>query len=137
MRRGDMSIRPTSLLALSLLVASTASAQTALVFGVEDMLAVKTFAGGQSFAVAPGGRHVAYVVTDKDDEWNVQEPRPTGYVYVQTLAVGQAGAPRALTSGAVHSSFPVWSPDGKRLAFIREEQGHGRVVIWDSERDQM
>ena len=48
-----------------------------------------------------------------------------------------AGAPRALTSGAVHSSFPVWSPDGRRLAFIREEQGRGRAVVWDAERDQM
>src|SRR4029079_1293426 len=26
---------------------------------------------------------------------------------------------------------------GNRLAFVREEQGKGRVVIWDADRDQM
>ena len=31
----------------------------------------------------------------------------------------------------------MWSPDGRRLAFIREEKGTGRAVIWDAERDQM
>ena len=73
-----------------------------------------------------------------DDEWNVQEPRPTGLrVTCRRSAGGRPGAPRALTSGAAHSAFPVWSPDGRRLAFIREEQGRGRVVVWDAERDQM
>ena len=70
-----------------------------------------------------------------DDEWNVQEPRPTGHVVVQTIGTDRPGAPRALTIGASHSAFPVWSPDGRRLAFVREEQSGGRVVIWDAERD--
>jgi dipeptidyl aminopeptidase/acylaminoacyl peptidase len=115
-------------------VATPAIAQTPTRFTVEDMLGVRTFAGGQPIAVSSTGRWIAYVLTDMDDEWNVQEGRPTGYVFVQTLG-GQPGAPRALTSGAVHSSFPVWSPDGRRLAFIREEKGTGRVLIWDAERD--
>ena len=67
----------------------------------------------------------------------MQEPRPTGYVHVVALGGGRPASPRALTSGAVHSAFPVWSSDGRRLAFIREEKGQGRVVVWDSERDQM
>jgi dipeptidyl aminopeptidase/acylaminoacyl peptidase len=117
-----------------LMLAGAAGAQTVPVFGIDDMLAVRTFAGGQPIAVSPGGRRIAYVLTDRDDEWNIQEPRPTGHVYVQALA---GGAPRALTSGAAHSSFPVWSPDGRRLAFIREEQGRGQTIIWDVERDQM
>src|SRR6185436_10509378 len=117
--------------------AARARAQSGPVFTAEDMLAIRTFAGGQPVAVSSTGRWIAYVLTDKDDEWNVQEPRPTGYVNVQTLAGGRPGAPRALTSGAAHSAFPVWSPDGRRLAFIREEQGRGRLVVWDAERDQM
>lgn len=112
-------------------------AQPAPVFTTEDMLAVQTFAGGQPVAVSSTGRWIAYVLTDRADEWNVQEPRPTGHVYVQTLGAGTPGGARALTSGAVHSAFPVWSPDGTRLAFIREEQGKGRTVVWDAERDQL
>ena len=111
-------------LALSLCTrAERAGAQTGPVFTAEDMLAIRGFAGGQPVAVSSSGRWVAYVLTDRDDEWNVQEPRPTGYVHVQALGSGRPGAPRALTSGAAHSAFPVWSPDGRRLAFIREEQG--------------
>jgi dipeptidyl aminopeptidase/acylaminoacyl peptidase len=118
-------------------LAARARAQSGPVFTAEDMLAIRTFAGGQPVAVSSTGRWIAYVLTDRDDEWNVQEPRPTGHVNVQTLAGGMVGAPRALTSGAAHSAFPVWSPDGRRLAFIREEQGHGRAVVWDADRDQM
>jgi dipeptidyl aminopeptidase/acylaminoacyl peptidase len=113
-----------------------ARAQAGAVFTAEDMLQVRTFAGGQPLAVSSTGQWIAYVVTDQDDEWNVQEPRPTGHVVVQRLTSGRAGTPRALTSGAAHSAFPVWSPDGRRLAFVREEQGRGRAVIWDAERDQ-
>jgi dipeptidyl aminopeptidase/acylaminoacyl peptidase len=127
----------TSTAALLLLLIARASAQPAPVFTAEDMLAVRTFAGGQPVAISSTGRWIAYVLTDRDDEWNIQEPRPTGHVYVQPLGGGQGSRPRALTSAAVHSLFPVWSPDGRHLAFIREEQGGSRMVIWDAERDQM
>jgi dipeptidyl aminopeptidase/acylaminoacyl peptidase len=132
--------RPTFVAALVLslcTIAAPALAQPGPVFTAEDMLAVRTLAGGQPVAVSSTGRWIAYVLTDRDDEWNVQEPRPTGHVFVQTLAGGRPGTPRALTSGAAHSAFPVWSPDGRRLAFIREEQGRGRAMVWDAERDQL
>jgi dipeptidyl aminopeptidase/acylaminoacyl peptidase len=133
-----MRTRAVSMAALLLSIAVTrAEAQPGPVFTAEDMLAVRTLAGGQPIAVSPTGRWIAYVLTDMDDEWNIQEARPTGHVHVQALDGGRAGAPRALTAGKVHSAFPVWSPDGRRLAFIREEQGQGRLVIWDVERDPM
>src|SRR5436309_2846248 len=125
----------TGALALSL-ASSTVHAQTRTAFTPDDLLAMRSFAGGQAIAVSPNGRWVAYVLTDKDDDWNVQEPRPTGYVYVQPIG-GAPAAPRALTSGAVHSAYPAWSPDGKRLAFVREERDSGREVIWDAEKDQI
>src|SRR5438093_2868308 len=132
-----LTISSALILALMAMLAPRAIAQRGPVFTGEDMLAVRTFAAGQTIAVAPGGRRIAYVLTDRDDEWNVQEPRPTGHVYVQMVSDGRAGPPRALTAAAAHSAFPVWSPDGRRLAFIQEEQGHGQTVIWDAERDRM
>jgi Tol biopolymer transport system component len=124
-----------TVLALSI-APSSARAQSRPVFTPDDLLAVRTFAGGQPYAVSSNGRWIAYVVTDQADDWNVQEPRPTGHVFVQ--AVGGASAPpRALTTGGVHSAFPVWSPDGRRLAFVREEPDRSREIIWDAERDQM
>jgi dipeptidyl aminopeptidase/acylaminoacyl peptidase len=125
------------LILLLFTLAAHPRAQSGPVFTAEDMLAIRTFAGGQPVAVSSTGRWIAYVVTDRDDEWNVQEPRPTGHVHVQTLAGGRPVAPRALTSGAAHSAFPVWSPDGRRLAFIREDLGRGRAMVWDAERDQV
>jgi dipeptidyl aminopeptidase/acylaminoacyl peptidase len=115
---------------------SAVIAQTRAVMTPEDVLAVQSFAGGQPIAVSSTGRWIAYVVTDRNEDWNVQEPRPTGHVFVQTLG-DKPGPPRALTTGAAHSAFPVWSPDGTRLAFVREEQGRGREVVWDAARDQM
>ena len=120
---------------LAVVLASPVAAQSPARFTVEDMLAIRTFAGGQPVAVSSTGRWIAYVLTDLDDEWNMQEGRPTGYVFVQTLGA-QPGTPRALTTGAGTLVFPVWSPDGRRLAFIREEKGRGRAVIWDAERDR-
>ena len=133
----NLTISTALLVALIAMLSLRAIAQRGPVFTAEDMLAVRTFAGGQPIAVSSNGRWIAYVLADPDDEWNVQEPRPTGHVYVQTVSDGRAGPPRALTAGAAHSAFPVWSPDGRRLAFIREEQGHGQTLIWDAERDRM
>jgi len=99
-----------SLAALLLtLCAAPADAQIPPRFTVEEVLAVRTLAGGQPVAVSSTGRWIPYVLTDKDDEWNVQERRPTGHVYVQTLGAGQVGEPRVLSSGAAHSLLPVWS----------------------------
>src|SRR5437763_15650311 len=97
---------------LTLSCAAMAFAQAPPVFTAEDMLAVRTFAGGQPLAMSADGRWVAYVLTDGNDEWNIQEPRPTGHVVVQTIGGNRPGAPRARTSSTTHRSFAVWSPDG-------------------------
>ena len=78
--------RSTAALVLLLCARACDRRSPAPVFTAEDMLAIRTFAGGQPLAVSSTGRWIAYVLTDRDDEWNVQEPRPTGHVYVQALA---------------------------------------------------
>ena len=49
---------------IALSCAATVSAQLAPIFTSEDVLAVRTFAGGQPVAVSPSGRWVAYALTD-------------------------------------------------------------------------
>jgi dipeptidyl aminopeptidase/acylaminoacyl peptidase len=116
------------------LTASPGRAQSPA-FTFEDMLNVETFAAGQPIAISRDGNWIAYVSTDLDDEWNLLEPRPTGHLVVQRL--DRAGAVRMLTAGPVHASFPVWSPDGKRLAFYREEASGARLTVWNEESDEM
>ena len=87
---------------LTLSCATIAFAQAAPVFTTEDMLAVRTFAGGQPLAVSSDGRWVAYVLTDGADEWNIQEPRPTGHVVVQSLGSGRAGVEGVSAGGEGH-----------------------------------
>ena len=82
---------------LAVVLASPVAAQSPPRFTVEDMLGVRTLAGGQPISVSSTGRWIAYVLTDMDDEWNIQEGRPTGYVFVQPLGA-QPGTPRALTA---------------------------------------
>jgi len=122
----------------TVLVASgaRATAQRAPVFTVDDVLGVRTFAGGQSPSASLTGRWIAYALTDRADEWNIQEPRPTSHVFVQSLGAPTA-SPRALTTGTTHSAFPVWSPEGKRLAFVREDASGGRLVVWDAESNRL
>src|SRR5262245_7685392 len=51
-----------SVAVLFLLSVAAAGAQRGAVFAPEDMLAVRTFAGGQTFAVSSTGRWIAYTL---------------------------------------------------------------------------
>ncbi|MDP9394740.1 MAG: S9 family peptidase [Actinomycetota bacterium] len=69
-------------------------------------------------AVAPDGRLVAYVVTRVDLEVNDYRSA------VWLVATDGSGAPWQLTSGAARDAVPVWSPDGRRIAFA-SDRGEG------------
>ena len=75
-------------------------------------------------AFAPDGRRLAYSAraTSSKDE--------TFHVFVRDVTVGAA---QQLTTGPANDIGPVWSPDGKQLAFVRVNEGQGEcVVIADS-----
>jgi dipeptidyl aminopeptidase/acylaminoacyl peptidase len=128
-------LRTPVLLFPGIVIAFSAARAQEPVFTFEDMLGVRTFASGQPIAVSPTGNWLAYVATDLDDEWNVLEPRPTGHLMVQPLRGG--GSTRALTEGAVRGSYPVWSPDGKRLAYYREDASGGQLAVWDADSGEL
>ena len=107
------------MLALTLLLA--------VPFTAADMLDIQSFARGQPVALSRDGAYVAYVLTDIDDENNILERRPTGDIHV--MRIGEVAVP--LTSGAASSAYPVWSPDGMRLAFFCFEDDGGALALWD------
>ena len=107
------------MLALTLLLA--------VPFTAADMLEIQSFARGQPITLSSDGAYVAYVLTDIDDEANILERRPTGHIHV--MQIGESAA--ALTSGATSSAYPVWSPDGMRLAFFHVDGDGGVLALWD------
>ena len=68
-------------------------------------------------ALSPDGRHVAF-------SWNGE--REDNYdIYVKTVGSSEV---RRLTTDAAADTLPVWSPDGKQVAFLRDHPGGGTIV---------
>jgi dipeptidyl aminopeptidase/acylaminoacyl peptidase len=74
----------------------------------QDLWACKRLA---SPAVSPDGRTVVFSV----QEWSIEKNKSTSNLWLVDVA---GGAPRRLTTAAVSDNSPVWSPDGRRIAFI-------------------
>lgn len=84
---------------------------------VEDALALKTVG---NVRVSPDGRWVAYVVTVRDMERNVNDTD----VWVVATA---GGDPVRLTSGEGRDDSPEWSPDGRWIAFLSDRADEVQV----------
>ncbi len=86
-------------------IGSPVLAVTAVVIGLA--LATGSVAAGQPHASSP-------------QPWIVFTARPSGYGTEQIFRIRQSGAGlKQLTRGAYPSAAPVFSPDGKRIAFAR------------------
>lgn len=71
--------------------------------------------------ISPDGQWIAYAVSTPDMEAN----RNAGNVWAVRTSGGDAVQ---LTSGG-HDSSPVWSPDGKTLAFLSSRSGNSQVYL--------
>ena len=81
-------------------------------FTVDDLLKVRRVADPQ---VSPKNDFVAYTITDMDKAAN------HGVTQIYLVPLG-GGEPRQLTNDEHSSASPRWSPNGEKLAFIREDQ---------------
>lgn len=76
-----------------------------------------------STQISPDGKRVAYEVSKTNWEENAFETE----IWIANVA--QPHAPLLLTGGKKSSSSPVWSPDGRQLAFLSDRDGKKQIYV--------
>lgn len=88
----------------------------------QDLWAMERVSG---LELSPDGSTAAFVV----QEWDVEKNKSTANIWLVPTAGGE---PRKLTTAQASDGAPVWSPDGKRIAFTSkrgEDQAAALYVI--------
>jgi len=120
---------------------STASAAAAAPqpLQITSILALNHFAfpGNRApvLALSPDGAFVAYVLQETANrDASITDARDALFYARKTLWIQPTagGAPLAGGSVAVDGFAPVWSPDGKQLAFFQGAGRQGNLVIWNA-----
>jgi dipeptidyl aminopeptidase/acylaminoacyl peptidase len=121
-------------------------AQQTLPLSVSDAVMTHSFGDASRVAYSPDGAWLAYMVRDDrqtqptDDDSEVRTGIPSrilgGDVWITSSATGHS---INLTGGHGSSWDPVWSPDGRYLAFLSDRDGSGQAKpwLWDSERKDL
>ncbi|MDE2750399.1 MAG: S9 family peptidase [Chloroflexota bacterium] len=85
----------------------------------EDLFELRFLNGG---ALSPDGLRVVYCVNKIDS----QKDKEFSTIYRLDIASGEA---RQMTNGLARDSQPIWSPDGKSIAFISDRDGRAQLHL--------
>jgi dipeptidyl aminopeptidase/acylaminoacyl peptidase len=100
-------------------LAAAVSAQSGRAMTIDDVMALKQVQDAQ---ISPDGRWVAYVVSAADFKEDAFNPD----VWVVSTSGGE---PIRLTTSIKSDNHPIWSPDGKRLAFVSTRDGKPQIYL--------
>ncbi len=106
------------IVAAGLLLALSGFAASERPMDVEDVLALSSVADPQ---ISPDGRYVAYVVTERDEEENINDSDIW-------IVATEDGDPIRLTYHKGSDDSPLWAPDGSWLGFL-SDRGEKKQVF--------
>jgi dipeptidyl aminopeptidase/acylaminoacyl peptidase len=120
-----MFVGTTALLLVSF-VAAPAAAQRSNVLDKETFMDMESVGNA---SISPDGTQIVF-----SREW-VDKQRDQSRSSIWIVDV-QGTRPRELTGGSWRDSSPVWSPDGKRIAFLSDRTGTNQLhVMWADTRE--
>jgi len=123
-----MQHRQLLLISLVLIWATCAVAQPNTRVLVSDLTRIKQVGGIQlSPKSSPGQLQALYTLITTEP--TPDQPLEYDYRTHIYLTNGQPGDSKALTRGAESARQPVWSPDGKQIAFVRTVRGKSQVFV--------
>jgi dipeptidyl aminopeptidase/acylaminoacyl peptidase len=128
-------------IALRFAIVLTAVAQTSKPLPVEKALNTLGFAELTRVRFSPDGRWLAFTIKDSQRirtvdlrDWARSGVRDAFTGTDIAIVDSRTGEMRRLTGGKGDNFMPVWSPNGKYLAFLSDRDGdrQARLWIWDS-----
>ena len=101
-----------------------ATAQAKEKIKVTDMLQIKSIS---NITITEDGSKAAFTILSIEPDTSKWEYKYT--IQVWTISTDGSEQPRELTFAKEGASQPKWSPDGKKLAFVRQADGKPQIFI--------